>query len=77
MPMVWNAGRRIALVRELQAPHTIDLNRRDRKPGLGVVPLNRLQKWNAVEDQGPGKIDGIDPAALAGPVHAGRAGSES
>ncbi len=77
VPLVWHADRVISLVAELQAPDTVDLHRGDRKLGLRVLALERLDERHAVKDERAGQADGVDPAAFARAIDTGRARAES
>src|ERR1700682_3606577 len=76
MPVVGNAGRVVACVAELEAPNAGHLDGRDGELRLRVLALERLDERHAVEDEGAGQADGVDPASFAGAVDAGRAGAE-
>src|SRR5260370_4529990 len=76
VPEFGDANRRIAGVSKLQAPNAVHLNGRHRELALRVLALEGLEEGDAVEHEGAGHVDGVDPAAFAGAVDAGRAGAE-
>ena len=76
VPAVGDAHGFVSLEAELQAPDAVDLDGRDRQLGFGVLALEGLYQGDAVEDEGAGQVDGVDPPALAGAVDAGRARAE-
>ena len=73
VPVVGHTDRLIYLVGELETPDAVDLDRCDGQLGFGVLALQRLDQRYAVEDEGAGQVDRVDPAAFAGTVDAGRA----
>jgi len=73
VPVVRNAGRVISQAAELEAPDSVDLDGRDGQLDLRILALKRLDEGDAVEDERAGQVDGVDPAALAGAIDAGRA----
>ena len=76
VPVVGHSDGVVSLVAELQAPDAVDLHRGDRKLGLGVLTLKRLDERHAVEDKRAGQIDGVDPSTFARAIDARRAGAK-
>jgi hypothetical protein len=76
VPVVGGPNRFVSLVAELEAPDAVELDGRHGELGFRVLALQGLDEGDAVEDQGAGQADGVDAAALAGAVDAGRAGAE-
>ena len=73
VPVFGHADGFVAQVAELETPDAVDLDWCDRQLGFGVLALERLDQGDAVQDQRPGQVDRVDPAAFAGAVDAGRA----
>jgi len=70
MPALGDAGGRVALIGQLEAPGAVDEDRRYRQPALDAFGLQVLNQRHAVYDEGAWKVDGVDAAALAGAVDA-------
>ena len=65
VPVVWDPGRRIARIAELEAPDALDLDRSHRKLGLDTAPLKLLYEGDAVKDKRSWQVDRVDAAPLA------------
>src|SRR2546429_7042181 len=70
MPALWDAGRCVALVGQLEAPGAVDEHRCDRQPALDASGLQVLNQRHAVDDERAWQADRVDAAALAGAVDA-------
>src|SRR5690348_7890772 len=76
VPDLGNALRLLAFVAELKAPDAVLLGGRDGQLGLGIRALQGLKEGHPVQDQRSGEVDGVDAAAFARTVDAGRAGAK-
>src|SRR5438445_10682407 len=77
MPEFRHGRRRLTGVGDLQPPDSVRLNRSHRQLAFRVLALERLEQGDAVQDERSRQADGVDPAALAGAIDAGRARAES